>query len=318
MCSGCDRIHHLEALRRAALIVVIGALVAGAGAARAAETQKLAPDGTLHKVTVENWPATGKPTGTALRHTRQTAAGVTDSALIPGTDDAAIDRDVALGIDPLSGQPVVAWSRNEGAGFDIFVSRYESGSWRTPRRVVRTSGDQTRPELHIASTLVHVMWKQLSQSQPGYVRASLDRVTLDLVFGPEMLPIADAVSGASDSPSPFPARSDAFFAAEAPPRWPGDSGRIVIWGVRDAPIPVDFSQAFLLPGDVRNVLSPTAHWVADRFVLHFLLSDRFLYALRTDASWTPLEMILLGPDTQASDAQMQMEDMIRRGVTHLD
>jgi hypothetical protein len=298
----------------AASLALAAALVLLAGPARA-DSQKVGPEGTVHRLTSENWTSGGgRVSGTALRHYRQYDDGTTASSLVPGTDDASADRDPAIEIDPATGQPVLVWSRNEGGGYQVYVSRFDGSAWAFPKPVFVQPGNGKSPDIRIASALIHVMWRQ----ETSATRVSLDRTTLDRVFGPETLPISDAGLVPPDGlPSPNAAASDppcgdAYFAAEVPPRTSGEGGRIQVWGVRDAPVPVDYAQGFLLPQDVRNVQQPRARWIHDRFVLSFNTAERFFYTIRSSAGWSDLKTILLDASTSVSDARIQMEEMIRR------
>lgn len=311
-----DRNHYLEALKIAVPCLFLAVSARGSALA---DVQKVGPDGTVHRINVEAWPpgTTSRTTSTALRHIRQYADGSTDSALVPGTDDLAIDRDPAIDIDPATGNPVLVWSRNLGSGFDIFVSRFDGASWSAPQPIVTQAVDDTRPDIKVACTLIHVTSRQDGQPMNPVIRTSIDRLTLIPVFGPETLPIPDSnlvpVDGQSSSPTTAatPPTDDAFFMAEIPPRFPGDPGRVAVWGIRDAPVPVDYCQGFLLPSGVSGVQDSRARWLHKRFVVSYAVPSDFYYSIWYSL-WGSLQVIDLNATVTSSDARIQMEDMIRR------
>ncbi len=316
----CDRHHHAQTLRTGAAALAFAAALALASGPARADSQKLGPEGTLHRLTVEDWTNdSGSLSGTALRHYRQYDDGTTESSFVPGTDDASADRDPAIEIDPATGQPVLVWSRNEGRGYLVFVSRFDGNAWSFPKPVFVQPDDEKFPDIRIASALIHVMWRQEAPGQTSAVRVSLDRTTLDRAFGPEPLAVSDTELVAPDGLPSFEAAAsdppcgEAYFAAEVPPRSTGkDDGWIHVWGVRDAPVPVEYSFGFQLPQDVRIEKQPMARWIQDRFVLSFNTPDRFFYTIRSGSAWSDLKILLLDANTSVSDARIRMEEMILR------
>jgi hypothetical protein len=63
-----------------------------------------------------------------------------DDRVIWVTQDSIIDRDPAIALDPLSGKPVVFWSRQIGTEYRIFSSALHRGSFSEPSAV--TAGGQ--------------------------------------------------------------------------------------------------------------------------------------------------------------------------------
>ena len=127
--------------RLAAVVLVVGWV---ATAPSPAEVQKLASDGSVYRVDLVPWVQAGKPNGTVLRMTRQKPNGGKETFNIAGTDDAVVERDPSLEIDPSSGRPLVVWARNDGPGFNLYVSRYD-GTWSTPQLLARLDGDDLEP-----------------------------------------------------------------------------------------------------------------------------------------------------------------------------
>jgi hypothetical protein len=316
MRSRRDGHHHAQAVTRglAAALALLGAI---ATADTRADVQRIAAGGTVYRVQVEPWYGSGnpRPSGTALRLVVQQHDGTVDSTLVPGTDDATIDRDPAIEIDGCTGTPVLVWSRGDAGGYDVYVARYDGGAWSAPRPVIAQAGDDGQPDVRVGFSLIHVLWRQDMQSQARLVRASLDRLTLKQAFGPELLPIPDAGlltdGDALDSAAATPPYFDAFFAAEVPSRPGPDPGHIVVWGVRDAPVPVDYCHWLTLPSGVSNVRNPFARYFRDRFVVSFDTAERFHYAMRYWFGWTDLRVVNLSSSVSAADARLQLEDMIR-------
>ncbi len=284
-----------------------------------ADIQKISPDGTVHRVDVEQYLSGGRVVGTALRHTRQGPSGAKESSLVPGTDDPAVDRDPAIEIDPVSGAPVLVWSRNEGAGFDIVLSRFEGGSWLPFVRVSSGGGDDLLPQVGPGKKLVHVVYRQSAGSQAplSFYRSSFDRATLGPAYGPELLPLDGfpyvPPEGESAPGTDAPPPSDhVFFSSDVPALRPGDPGRIVVWGVRDDPVPIGFRQGFLLPSDVKSVLQHRAGWLACRFGLWFATGSRFYYTTRVGGRWHEGRFVELSSTTSLADARLQLEEMIRK------
>lgn len=63
-----------------------------------------------------------------------------DERAIWVTQDSTLDRDPVIAIDPLSGKPVVYWSRQVGTEFRIFRSALQRGSFGEPAAI--TAGGQ--------------------------------------------------------------------------------------------------------------------------------------------------------------------------------
>jgi len=80
-------------------------------------------------------------------------------ALNPGGDANGDGRPSAL-MNPFSGWPVVAWSRNSASGFDIVVSRFSGGQWSDPEVVAGTSDDELDPWLTLdpSDGTVHLLY----------------------------------------------------------------------------------------------------------------------------------------------------------------
>ena len=143
MLGGRHQHHHAQALSRAlAVLAVLAGCLAGSVGVFASHQQKVASEGTVHSIEVEGWATQFPVGGTVLRYDKQLPTGMRETSIIPGTDDPAVDLHPALDIDPATGTPVVVWTRNEGDGFDLFVSRHDGDEWSPPRRLYPGASSQ--------------------------------------------------------------------------------------------------------------------------------------------------------------------------------
>ena len=318
MRSRRDRHHHPEAVTRLAAWAVAAVLLTAGPAAGAGNgfSQALDERGRLHRVEVEPWVSGGKILGTTLRHIIVNPDGTKESGLIPGTDDVPCDRDPALRIDPSTDEPVLVWSRHEGVGFDIFISRYHEGAWSALVPLPSSAGDDVAPQLQVGFRNNHVVYRSGPDEQRSWSRLVLDRGTLAPVFGPEPLPTSTQAPvpsvGAtySDTEPPF---WDFFFASELIRSGPTDPGIVMVWGVRDDPMPIDYAQSFQCPAGVRDVMQSEAGYLAGRFALRFVSGDRFPYVLRSAGSWSEMRSIELSDKLSPDSARLMLRDMIWRG-----
>jgi len=284
--------------------------------AASADVQKVGADGTVHRLAVETLMSGNKTNGTVLRHTRQFSDGTKVSAYVSGTLDAAIERDVTLEVDPVSEEPVIAWSRNDGTGFDLFMSRFENGAWRLPVLVFRGGGDDVESQVRIDRRLVHIVWQHQDGSFLVLYRQSFDRGSLAPVYGPEPLtaegvyqiPLTDESVG----DSPEPSAECSFFAAELPKRSPDEPGRFAMYGVRDVPVPVDYRQILVMPPTMKEHGRAKARFVSKRFVFYLVSGGRLYYSMRVDGRWSDVRIIELTDGLLASDAELHIEELIQR------
>ena len=319
MCRGRDTDHHPQALRRLSSALLTAILVAGMGGfAHAGHLQKVSGDGVVHRVDVEAASGPAIAGGTFLRHTLQHADGSKLSQILPGTEDFFVDREPALEIDPVTDHPVVVWSRDQDVGFDIFLSRFDGVEWSMPFPVFQGTGNDVKPEIRITSRRIHIIWRNQT---PSVLHLNLDRETLAPIYGPETLPTEgiDMLSpeggaeGAEDDVSPSPPRDATFFTGEIDLLLPGMPPRIFVWGVRDEPVPVGYSQGLLLDPELSPVRSSSAGWVGERFAVWFISpDDGFSYIFRDNGHWTTFRRIMLDEDTRELDAKNQMEEMLLR------
>lgn len=284
---------------------LLAALLVLSSAARA-NVQQIASDASVHRVEAVS---VGKPAMPALRHTVLRRDGSSDIVLVPGTGDAWVDTEPALAIDPVTGDPVVVWSRDEGAGFDIWISRYHAGIWSAPVRILDGGADEVRPQIQVTDSLIHVA----ARSGETYQRLSLDRATLQPAFGPEPLPTGGpgTVPGGSGT-AVSPPTDHVFFASDVIPPTEGDAGRIVIWGVRDEPVPIDYVEVLLVPVELAETATPLVSPIEGSLTVTVSAPDRIWYTLWLEESWQQFGAVDRSPETSLSDVRLMLADMIRR------
>jgi len=281
-----------------------------------ADVQAISGDGFVHRVEVMTWTGSGRGTGTALRHSWQTPDGTRHSVTVPGTDDDVVDRQPAIDVDPHTNAVVLVWSRTEPAGSRIFWSRFEAGRW-LPAAPLHASltVDAITPDVRVGSNLTHVIWRETSGPPTVVKRASFERRTMSLTYGPEVLdandaPFADA-SGSAVSNSWTP--DDAFFALTIPGLLVGGTGRVVVWGVRDEPVPVGMKASFFLTVESSAVSDVSAQAIGDRVALWYVTTDRLVYATCTvDGPWSDQSAVNLSATLSSSEAKLRVAQMILR------
>lgn len=311
-----DRLHHAQALIRAAAVLI----AAGCAAVLPvrADTVRIAEGGTVYRVDVVPY-ATADGSGTALRYTRQDPDGTEAQSYIPGTDDIAVDRDPAIEIDPTTGLPVLVWSRDTGSEYDLFFSQFDGAAWSTGHVIAPTHGDAFEPQIKFGTGVLHLAWREVSPwGHNALVRWSVDPVTMQTVYGPETVSLDDPSpippSGGT-SGAPTPCRLDHFFVGHLPGTSPGDPGRMYVWGVRDEPVPITFHQSFLLPPDAGSIGTLGIGWLGGRFTLWFesVSQSRVYYTVRSDSGWTAMRAVNLEDGVTVGDARILIHDVNRLG-----
>jgi hypothetical protein len=287
-----------------------------AAAPAAAETRKLAADGTVHTIEVQT--TGGKTPLISLKHTRRSPSGAVVIVTVPGTEDAVVDREPAIEIDPVSGQVLLVWSRFDGTNYNVFLSRYNGTTWSTPKPVVRADGDDVEPQILVSDHYVHVSWRQVLSGQSNFYRASFLSTTLDLAYGPEKLVTSDlwpvpsdgaTTAGVSDPPT----TTEKIFAGVLYPSNTTDPGRFHLWGVRDEPVPIGYREIILLPASVRGATSIGAGVLGGRFTIWYVAGGRYYYATRVSGTWSATRTIDLTGGTTAADARWIVADLNSRG-----
>jgi hypothetical protein len=252
----------------------------------------------------------GKPAKPVLRHTMVRPDGTVVAALVPGTDDLFLDADPALAVDPVRGTVVLAWSRDTGGGFAVFVSRFSGSIWSDPVRALDDpGGEEIEPQIQVTPSLVHVV----AHNGPAYQRICLDPENLQPVFGPE--PLSNGGSGITpgvDAPIATPTESQVYFTSTVLRPSETDPGRVVIWGVRDEPVPIDYVEALLLPPDAVEGNAATAVPIEGSLTLTVDSGTHVWYTVFREGNWSESASVVLDEEITLSDVLTMLADMIRR------
>ena len=278
-----------------------------AGPALAAPAQQMDGNGVLHRVEEVWW---GKPAIPVLRHTMISPDGATTTQIVPGTADLFVDTDPALAVDAARGSLVLAWSRDTGGGFSVYVSRYDGIGWSLPVPALHDpSGDEIEPQIQVTPSLVHVV----AHSGNAYQRVCLEPLSLYPVYGPEALPTAQPpITPGVDGPSASPIGSHTFFASTVLRPSDAEPGTVVIWGVRDEPVPIDYVEVLALPSEPTDGNPAEAAPIEGRLTLTVTSSTRIWYTIYEDDTWRPFASLSLDVTTTLSDLRTLLADMIRR------
>jgi hypothetical protein len=291
-------------LLRSLLFLALGC---AAVPALAAPAQQIDTGGDLHRVEAV-W--LGKPSMPVLRHTLVLADGSSSESVVPGTEDLFLDVDPVLAVDPLRRTVILAWSRDTGGGFAVYVSRFSAAGWSTPVQVLDDpAGSEVEPQIQVTSSLVHVV----AHNGPAYRRVSLDPTSLNVVFGPEPLSNGGAgITPGVDAPTATPTGDQVFFNSTVIRSSETDPGRVVIWGVRDEPVPIDYVEALLLPLDAVDGDPASALPIEGSLTLTVTTATRIWYTLFQDGSWRESAAVTLDTDITLNDVRTMLADMIRR------
>lgn len=313
-----DEHYHAEAMIFRIAATALMVLVASAGMHLLAGNQAVTSDGVVHTVEAEVWTSGKTAAGTVLLHTVQNPDGSTSTAYIPGTDDHALDKQLDLDIDPVNDAPVLVWSRFEGDGFDLMASRFQAGSWSVPLRVHSDPTEILGAQLTVRQNLAHIFWERNDFGEtPVRTRLSLERNSLNPVFGPETLPIESASlvppQGDRSPGSTADATEDlSYFTSRIPPLDNGQPGVLAVYGIRDEPVPVGYFVARLYPSEVLEANDADTEWIAHEFVQWFTTVDRYYYSIETDGAWSDFRLIELDDGMTALEARMLLVRMLKR------
>lgn len=318
MRRGRDRHDHAQAMRtaRRLLCLAIAVFVAAAGAARA-QTISLDSTGSVHRVDVFQTSKGRVNPPTELRHMIQDPSGLTHVIVVTGTDDSAQESDPNVVIDPVSGSPTLVWIRSDGSSNAICLSRFDGTSWSTPLVVVTDAEIKARPLMRIGSRFVQIAWSQGTTVPPVSWALMLDRVTLAVTYPPSTLttdePSPVPPEGTTAGEASLPPGGDTFFTMGAPARIPEERPRLVVYGARDEPVPVNFLQGFLLPDDVDpdSITFSGAEFFSSRLAVWYVSSEKLYYAYRDPTEWSSTRIIALHPVT-TSDARLLIREMLAR------
>jgi hypothetical protein len=283
----------------------------------ASSGNKVAGDGVVHSIEAVIWTTANQTGSSQILHTRQHPDGSAESFVIPGTDDLAIDREPVIDLDPATELPIAAWIRNEGAGFGLWISRFDGSGWSAPAPVFVGGQDKAEPEIRITGRWVHLTWREGLPVDVTHVRGVLALDDLTPTHGPETLetrgdglvpPEGETLPGSSPEPPP----GHLYTLRALIPLVPGEPGKFYLWGGQDDPVPFGFSQGFVLPDGVRGAANLRARWIGGRMVISFEDAGHYYYTMRKSGLWTDLRVIELDETTSAASAQLEVEEMIRR------
>ncbi|MEW5807291.1 MAG: hypothetical protein AB1756_08110 [Acidobacteriota bacterium] len=279
-----------------------------------ADQMKLSCDGTLHKIEIVYLEgSTDDVPRTSLCHTMQKPDGSIERFTIPTTGDLLADLDPQLDLNPSSQLPSIAWSRFDGLDYEIAFSTFDGSRWSTPKLLTSNCNNDREPKIIIGnSNLIHLMWKEETPGVSTYYHVDLTNSgslssTPDVHFPPEenlVLP-----DGTTPPTSTYPNDSSIFYAFQIPT--PG-LRRVVIWGGRDDPSPINFQEGFRLNDSTTNVTSCKAEKVNARLVLIFRSGDKLYYTYRTQTSWTDYRMIKLDGNISEGRAELLVKEMLGR------
>jgi hypothetical protein len=293
---------------RAALLAALA--VAAALSPVIAGDPKIAHDGTVHSVVAGLDSGASSGGSNALLHFEQSPSGET---LVRTVANQGWCSQPSLAIDPQADEPVVVWTRTVQGVSDIYVSRFEGQGWSAPRAVTDDAAGDTRPTILIGSTLVHVIWERISTTgdSPQLFIVALDRVSLAPASVPIALPTAGVnvipLDGGGHATAIAPVPNETLFAAGAPD---GANGRIlIVFGIREEPMPVGYCQGFALPPGVADVANARVDRVAMRVVLSFVSGGQLWYAILDDGAWIGWRRIDLAA-TSAAEARQRIADML--------
>jgi len=301
-------------MRAAAVTAVILAVASVLGGPLWAGDQiEVASDGTVHSVSAGFELAVGN--ASPILHVEQSPSGDRVTRILPGTENG-VSFHPAIEIDPVTDLPLAVWTRVEHGDAEIYLARFDGTEWTDPIAVAPGRGDDVAPELRIGQSLVHVLWRrETSGGDVMLLRASLDRATLAPVLGPEHLstkgvPLVSP-DGSADAPAEIPGPEDSFVVEEV---LDGDAETphvLIVYGIRDEPMPVGYRQGFILPPEMDDVNDPAAAWIGSRFVLSFVVGNQLLYAILKDGQWSNLRRINLD-GMSAAEARGELEAMLLR------
>jgi hypothetical protein len=272
--------------------------------------------GKVHDVEEVLWSNGARVGGTALRYIVQDPDGSSRAEIVPGTDDMEIDHDPSLVLDPITEQPILVWSRNQGGDYEIRLCRRDDTGWRPPIAIASEPGDQVEPQVFARRELIHVVWTtRFAGSGETHHRRSLWRSTLATAVGPEELPRTTATvipeDGGTDA-DPASSTDDLTYFGAAIDRGSSDDATIVVWGIRDEPLPITYVRAFAVGHGADGIRDVAAGILGGRLVTWFVAAGAVHYTVREDGRWSDFRLIVLDDETDVPDAIRLVEQRNRR------
>jgi hypothetical protein len=298
---------------RFANILILLFLLAGFNAL--ADTVKLDQSGTLHKIEVVHYNNSSEENPkTYLVHTLQKEDGTTERKTIPLTEDPAPDLEPQIDLRADTQQIFLTWSRFDGTDYEICLSKFFGTHWSAPVPVTMNSNDDRDSRIVINSSgLIHLMWKEKNSGVAYYYYLAVDSMqglSAGIPDEPDILipPDSNLVlpDGTTPPSSSLPEDQDFFFAFHLPIH----PNRIVLWGGRDDPSPINFREAFKLLDADQELSSLKAQIVNGKLTLIFRSDDILYYTYRTTQGWTPYRVIKLNDTLSEGKAELLIKDML--------
>jgi hypothetical protein len=285
------------------------------GAALAGDLQLIASDGVVHRILVSSWTAPGGILGTTVRHQIQGATGAKQTITVPGTEDAAVERSPALGIDRTDGSLVLVWVREEAGSTQLRIARWLKGSWSPPAVLDGPRAGAGSPSLWVGAQWIHVAWTEPTGQGQTFWRGVYGKDGFGKAFGPELLttdlPLVPAAAAEFPGAS-MPDGLEGFFTYTSPGPSVSDPGRMYVWGIRDEPVPIGYaegSEITTLGADTRDSGVRT---FGSSLTLWSHTADRFVYRTRSAGAWGALRVVVLDAQTTPEAARLQLDEMLRR------
>ncbi len=278
-----------------------------------ADDRRIDAEGSTHWVTVETYasPHGASSIDTLVYHLSE-ANGTTHEESVIGTQGMFRDDEPSLELDPVLKVPVIIWTRSEGDGADLYISRRSAGGWSMPRRILLGAAEESRPSFAITSQYIHLRWDRPDDSRIAYDRIVLDRKSLTPINSLEeiesdtagLVPVlGDQKDGANDS-LPSDLTYDGGFLTDIDS---GDSEEAVMWGIRDEPVPIGYLRRFQIDPAVSQPQSFDIRWMADRLVFSYSSSESLYYSVHETSGWSKTRSVPLGNGFDEEAARQEID-----------
>src|SRR2546425_2789567 len=129
-------------------------------------------DGDGHWLSISVAYDSTNPSVQGLVLTDEAPNGATTAETIYATWDPIVDKDPWLAIDPYNGQPVIFWSRQDGADFEIAMMRHMPAGWGPLDMLTNNSSSDVAPRAIIdALERAHIVWYPAGIGGPVYLQS---------------------------------------------------------------------------------------------------------------------------------------------------
>lgn len=150
------------AITLAVLALVTGVFQAG--------TSVLTRDGHILTVEIETDPYNSSLQGLVLLD--ESSSGTTSQPIL-STWDSIVDQGPQMTLNPYDGQPVVVWSRQDGADFELAMMRRQAGGYWAPFDILtnnQTNDIEPRAIVDITET-AHIVWWASGLGGPVFLQS---------------------------------------------------------------------------------------------------------------------------------------------------